>query len=172
MNAGSEEDTTPFVFLERRTPVARVYADQQSWVEPDPNSLSDEETLLWASGGPFPRNKHLASFQGYLSTWSIYDSVPLDPSSEIREPVVARYSTRLEADGSNLINVLHTLYSESRQFKKDINAAMRAAFGDEFEELVFPPRPTRGFSFGCDGRAWKPRFPQPICRRERCSSCS
>jgi predicted ATPase len=40
---------------------------------------------------------------------------------------------------SHLINVLHTLYTGNRQFKKDLNAAMKAAFGDEFEELVFPP---------------------------------
>jgi len=35
--------------------------------------------------------------------------------------------------------VLHTLYTNDREFKKEINAAMRAAFGDDFEELVFAP---------------------------------
>ena len=54
-------------------------------------------------------------------------------------PVVSRHATQLEPSGSNLINVLHTLYTGNRQFKKDLNAAMKAAFGDEFEELVFPP---------------------------------
>jgi len=38
-----------------------------------------------------------------------------------------------------LINVLHTLYNSDREFKKNIHLAMRAAFGDDFEELVFPP---------------------------------
>jgi len=38
-----------------------------------------------------------------------------------------------------LVNVLHTLCAVDRQFRKDLNAAMKAAFGDEFEELIFPP---------------------------------
>ena len=37
------------------------------------------------------------------------------------------------------VSVLHTLYTGDRDFKRDINAAMKAAFGDEFDELVFPP---------------------------------
>ena len=41
--------------------------------------------------------------------------------------------------GQNLISVLHTLYTGDREFKREINAAMKAAFGDDFEELVFPP---------------------------------
>jgi predicted ATPase len=35
--------------------------------------------------------------------------------------------------------VLHSLYTGSREFKESINDAMTAAFGDDFEELVFPP---------------------------------
>jgi predicted ATPase len=35
--------------------------------------------------------------------------------------------------------VLHTLYTGERDFKKAIDSAMRAAFGEDFEELVFPP---------------------------------
>jgi predicted ATPase len=46
---------------------------------------------------------------------------------------------RVSPDGQNLINVLHTLYTGDRNFKQDVNAAMRAAFGDDFDELVFPP---------------------------------
>ncbi len=34
---------------------------------------------------------------------------------------------------------LHTLYTGSREFKREVNTAMRAAFSDDFEELVFPP---------------------------------
>lgn len=46
---------------------------------------------------------------------------------------------RVETDGKNLISVLHTLYTEDRDFKNDINEAMRAAFGEDFDELIFPP---------------------------------
>lgn len=55
------------------------------------------------------------------------------------EPTVARTEKRVDPDGQNLISVLHTLYTGDRDFKRDIDAAMRAAFGDDFEELVFPP---------------------------------
>ena len=53
--------------------------------------------------------------------------------------MVTRHEKRVQPDGQNLISVLHTLYTNDRDFKKEINAAMRAAFGDDFEELVFPP---------------------------------
>jgi predicted ATPase len=43
------------------------------------------------------------------------------------------------ADGQNLIAVLHSLYTGNREFKTEIDTAMTAAFGDDFEELVFPP---------------------------------
>jgi predicted ATPase len=57
----------------------------------------------------------------------------------MRRAAVSRRDTRVESDGNNLISVLHTLYSEDRAFKTELNTAMRAAFGEEFEELVFPP---------------------------------
>ena len=57
----------------------------------------------------------------------------------IRQPAVTRLEKRIESDGQNLISVLHTLYTGDRDFKREINAAMKAAFGDDFEELVFPP---------------------------------
>ena len=57
----------------------------------------------------------------------------------IRQPTISRYEKRVAPDGQNLISVLHTLYTGDRDFKQEINAAMRAAFGDDFEELVFPP---------------------------------
>lgn len=69
--------------------MAKVYADKKSWVEPNPEGLSEEETLLWACGGPFPRNSHVASFQSYLSSWSIYDSLSFHPDAQIRTGGVA-----------------------------------------------------------------------------------
>ncbi len=57
----------------------------------------------------------------------------------IRQPAIARLEKRVDPDGQNLVSVLHTLYTGDRDFKREINSAMRAAFGDDFEELVFPP---------------------------------
>ena len=52
---------------------------------------------------------------------------------------MTRHEKRVQPDGQNLISVLHTLYTGDREFKKEINAAMNAAFGHDFEELVFAP---------------------------------
>lgn len=57
----------------------------------------------------------------------------------MRAPQVTRAETQVSADGQNLVSVLHSLYTSSRDFKNEINTAMQAAFGDDFEELVFPP---------------------------------
>ena len=35
--------------------------------------------------------------------------------------------------------MLDTLYTGDRDFKRDIDLAMRAAFGSDYDELVFPP---------------------------------
>ncbi|MHB1425064.1 MAG: AAA family ATPase [Gemmataceae bacterium] len=59
--------------------------------------------------------------------------------AQIRSPQVTRAETQVSSDGQNLVSVLHSLYTSSRDFKNEINTAMKAAFGDDFEELVFPP---------------------------------
>ena len=53
--------------------------------------------------------------------------------------MVARVENQVDDDGQNLIAVLHTLYTESREFKRDLNTAMEAAFGEDFDKLEFPP---------------------------------
>jgi predicted ATPase len=74
-----------------------------------------------------------------MAEWSVYHDLHVNMDAPIRQPTVARHETRVEPDGQNLISVLHTLYTGDRTFKNDINLAMRAAFGDDFDELVFPP---------------------------------
>jgi predicted ATPase len=136
---GRRKSPGNFDYLVRRGSFAQILSSKATWIRLDRESISSEETLLSACGGPMPQEPTLASFQGYLSNWSIYDTILFDSESKVREPVVARHATRVEPSGSNLVNVLHTLYTGDRRFKKDLNAAMRAAFGDEFEELIFPP---------------------------------
>jgi predicted ATPase len=130
-------------FLARGARGGQVLREEgRGWIRLDPDALSAEETLLAACGGliALAQDKNPAApYQKYLAGWSIYDPLPVDSGAKVREPVVARYATRVDEDQGNLINVLHTLYTGNRQFKKDVNATLRAAFGDEFEELVFPP---------------------------------
>ncbi len=57
----------------------------------------------------------------------------------IRRAVTSRYDERLDADGQNLASVLHTHYTNDTEFKDRVDEAMRAAFGEEYRGLVFPP---------------------------------
>jgi len=136
---GKRKASGDFDFLVRRGPSAQIISKKATWIKLDREPIPSEETLLSECGGPWPQDPTLASFQQYLSNWSIHDTIAFDPEARVRQPVVTRHETRVEPGGSNLINVIHTLYTGDRRFKKDLNAAMRAAFGDEFEELLFPP---------------------------------
>ncbi|HUW30580.1 MAG TPA: AAA family ATPase [Planctomycetota bacterium] len=74
-----------------------------------------------------------------VRAWRAYQDFRTDPKAPVRGDTISRYEAVLDADGENLVPVLHTLYTGSRQFKTDLHLAMQAGLGDDFEELVFPP---------------------------------
>ena len=113
-------------------------SDAQPIAAPE-DSLQEQETLLSYAAGPFAANHFVAGFQKELSNWKIHQDFHTHREATIRSPQVTRADTQVNADGQNLISVLHSLYTCSRDFKNEVNTAMRAAFGDDFEELVFPP---------------------------------
>ncbi len=136
-STGEREE--PFKMLERNPQRAFVFDENEhSSVAPE-EGVIEEESLLSLSSGPFARSRFIPPFQKYLAEWSIYHDLHVNMDAPIRQPTVTRHETRVEPDGQNLISVLHTLYTGDRDFKNDINMAMRAAFGDDFDELVFPP---------------------------------
>ena len=98
-----------------------------------------DESLLSSGTGPFTPNKKINEFMKYFSSWSVYHTFSTDQNAQIRMPSVSRYEYQVASDGQNLISVLHTLYTTDREFKKELNNAMKVAFGDDFDELVFPP---------------------------------
>lgn len=129
----------PFKMIERDPRSAVVFDEnERSLVAPE-ESIIEEESLLSLTSGPFAQNRFIPPFQVYLAGWSIYHDLHVNMDAPIRQPSIARHETRVEPDGQNLISVLHTLYTGDRDFKNDVNLAMRAAFGDDFDELVFPP---------------------------------
>ena len=104
--------------------------------------VAKEETLLSAASSPFSpwgSKSVLADYQAPISNWSIYQDIRTDQNAPVRQAPISRLEQRVSPDGQNLINVLHTLYSTNRNFKQDINDAMFAAFGADFDELTFPP---------------------------------
>lgn len=128
-----------FKFLEREKLAATIVDEKNVGLVAPEDSVIDDETMLAIVAGPFSRNRVLTQFQEQLASWAIYQYLDVGQNAVIRQPAVTRLDKQIESDGQNLISVLHTLYTGDRDFKKEINAAMRSAFGDDFEELVFPP---------------------------------
>lgn len=129
----------PFKFLERKGLNGVLFNETQRGLSAAPELLSEEETLLSAISGPFSENRIIALFQKELAGWSVYHDLRVDYLAPVRQPAITRLERRVAPDGQNLISVMHTLYTGDRKFKKDINAAMKAAFGSDFEELAFSP---------------------------------
>lgn len=98
--------------------------------------ISQEETLLSV---PFRLNQDVSMFRDELNQMLVYHDLNAGQDSKIRQAVVASFEKKVEPDGQNLVSVLHTLYTSDREFKRNIDSAMRAAFGGDYEELVFPP---------------------------------
>ena len=132
-------ESKPFKFLERAGSSAVFYDEKEhKFITPEEFVL-EEESLLSIASGPFISNHYIPPFQKELASIAVYHDLHTNKDAVIRQPAIARLEKRVDPDGQNLISVLHSLYTGDRDFKKDINAAMQAAFGDDFDELVFPP---------------------------------
>jgi len=129
----------PFKLLERDPRHAVVFSIDSQRFEAPPASVPEEETLLSAAAGPFTANRFVAEFQEELAEWKIYQGFHTHREAQVRAPQVTRADTQVSSDGQNLVSVLHSLYTSNRDFENEINTAMRAAFGDDFEKLLFPP---------------------------------
>lgn len=132
-------ERNPFKFLERRAKTAVIFDEnERTFVTPE-EYVSDEESLLSIASGPFINNHFIPPFQRELAAIAVYRDLNTSTDAPIRQSAISRMEKRVDPDGQNLISVMHTLYTGDRDFKNDINSAMRAAFGDDFEELIFPP---------------------------------
>jgi predicted ATPase len=101
--------------------------------------IPSRETLLSLATLPFVQDSVLPAIKTQLAGWSVYHEFRTDSGAAVRQPIITRYDKRVASDGHNIVSVLHTLYTGNREFKDEIDAAMRAAFGDEFVELLFAP---------------------------------
>lgn len=135
----SETNVEPFTILDRHKMIGRIFDENRKELIASEESMLEEETLLSLTAGPFTINQYIPIFRQQLAEWCIYHDIDVSQSAPLRQPTVVRMEKRVDGDGQNLISVLHTLYTGDRQFKNDINLAMNAVFGDDFEELVFPP---------------------------------
>lgn len=123
----------------KTTTTTTPYPSDAKPIEASEALLPEQETLLSFAAGPFAANRFVAQFQAELADWKIHQGFHTHRETQIRSPQVTRTDAQVSADGQNLVAVLHSLYTSSRDFKSEIDAAMRSAFGNDFEELVFPP---------------------------------
>lgn len=133
------EKRQPFKFLERRPQHAFIFAGNQKGFFVKPEYVAEDEMLLSVAAGPFSINPHIPLFQQQLASIAVYHDLDVSRDAVIRQAAVARAEQRVDPDGQNLIPVLHTLYTGDRDFERNIDAAMRAAFSDDYEKLIFPP---------------------------------
>lgn len=129
----------PFKFLERDGLHAVIFDAEEKGLRAPEESVPEEETLLSIAAGPFDANRVISDFQAQVANWGIYPEFQAGRESPARKGSVSRVDRHLEPTGANLVSVLHTLYTGKRDFKRDINEAMRSAFGSDFEELIFAP---------------------------------
>lgn len=131
-------DQKAIELLSRNGLHAQILGDNQQTLTAAEETIAEDESFLSVATSPFASTL-IKIFQGSLARWRVYHDVDVHQKATMRQAVVARSETSIDSDGQNLISVLHTFYESNRDFKKEINAAMRAAFGDDFDELIFPP---------------------------------
>jgi predicted ATPase len=135
----SGSDFEKLRLIERDSHRKRIFNEDKIALADIDETISEEETLLSIASGPFSLNRTIPKFQKYLSSWAIYHDIHVYQGAPIRQTTIAKMETQVESNGQNLISVLHTLYSNYREFEREINNAMRAAYGNDFDKLVFPP---------------------------------
>ncbi|MCP4592921.1 MAG: AAA family ATPase [bacterium] len=142
-----------FKYMERRALQASVYNDSKdrtrllSTLDLE-GELSEEETLLSVAGGPLAVNKQIPRYRKELARWCVYHDLHVNSDAPIRSPAVAGVDKSVSPDGQNLVRVLHTLYTNDPDFEAEVNAAMRAAFGSDFDKLAFPPAADQRIQLG------------------------
>ncbi len=132
------EKEQPFKFLERDLRHSVFFDSEARKLTPPSERIQPEETLVSQVSGLLSEPNTFL-FWSFLQSANVYRDLVVSDGADVRKAAVTRRETSLAQDGQNLIPVLHTLYTTNREFKDSLNAAMRAAFGRDFDELEFPP---------------------------------
>jgi len=137
--ADGAQDLSIVKIIEHDAHSAKILDKKGSLVTIDAQNVPDYETLLSATRLSLDLNPKLFPFRFGLSEFIFYKGLDTRPDANVRKPIMTHHEEKLRADGQNLISFLNTQYTEKRDFKTEIDTAMRAAFGSNFEELVFTP---------------------------------
>ena len=129
----------PFKLLERKRHSVLIFDEKHKQLKVPEESITEEETALSVLRGPFIENHHIPQYAKNLSAFNVYHDIDVSQYAEIRHSTGIRFDKIVESDGKNLITIMHTLYTSDKGFKENIDAAMNAAFDNEYEGLLFHP---------------------------------
>jgi len=140
-NEVAEDDSiVPIKTLTRKMSKATILGNNGNETEiAAPSDFASDEAVISLARRPYVMRQSANSLRRVLSDCHVYTCLDVRTDSPVRQAPVTRNETQVEVSGLNLINVLHTLYTSNRDFKNDVNRAMSAAFGADYDELVFPP---------------------------------
>ncbi|HLJ96980.1 MAG TPA: AAA family ATPase [Gemmataceae bacterium] len=147
------EQPSPLWIYRRDVRGAMVY-DQRAQKLVSLDDVDPNESLLAQISDP-RANPIPTHTRRFLEAWRIYHDVHVERGAPMRLPATTQYAKLVEPDGSNLVSVLHTLYTTDREFKHQIDEGMRAGFGDQFEELVFQPAAAQQIQLAIQWRSSK-----------------
>ncbi len=135
----SNRSPEPFKFIERSRSRAVIFDEEKRQLAAPEDSIPEDETALSLASSPFVANRVIAEYHKRLVSWSVFQDLETGRTAPVRRPVVSRREMQVSPDGSNFLQVLHTLYTGNREFRREVDTAMKGAFGDEFEAMVFAP---------------------------------
>ena len=141
--SGSGKDKAASSLIERDAKRALVMNSEGKLTAPS-GAVSLDHTVLSDSSD----DTRTILFRMALSSFRIYQDLVTRRRAPVREAAVPQPECALRPDGSNLIHVLHTLYSGHKESKNNIDAGMQAAFGQDFHELIFGPTEDERIRFG------------------------
>jgi predicted ATPase len=130
-----------FLKLLERTPHSAMVYDErkQALVAPE-KPVPEGQTLLSLAADPLSANRLLRAYQRQLASWQVYSPYfRLTGKLVAPQPDITPTAPWVAPDGHNFVSVLYALYTGNLGFKQDLDAALIAAYGDNFEELVFLP---------------------------------
>lgn len=136
--------------LERGASKGRMQDVENQEMILDHERLDPNETMLSIDFPVGYTHYTIHGMRTFIGSWHIYrdvwgrvysqrPGVFFGLSSSVRMPVQPRHEKHVSADGGNLVQVLHTHYEWNRDFRNNLDLAMKAAFGEDFERIVFAP---------------------------------
>ncbi len=131
--------TRPKRLIEREGGKATIAREPGPLITLQGEALPIRESLLAAVAGSIDVHSLARRFAKQMAEIRAYQDWNVGPAAPVRGSSATSSAETLDANAGNLVAVLHTLMSRERAFKRDLDAAMGAAFPGEYEALHIAP---------------------------------